>query len=126
MKTLLTLSFLIATSSAFANPVRLDCAAASKDNFFDDSTLSATIDGSNLTLTSASLANVAGTFEKVVKKSGSLQYSVPDLSDLMDQSDLGKAFISADHSSITLSIRFTDDDGPQSWRTAKFSCKAAQ
>lgn len=106
-------------SSAFATT--LECTNNSKDNFVNDKKVEVTITGNNIRVESKSM-DYKGSFMKVISKTGDSQYSVPDLDNLLDQSDLGTVFVSADLRTVTFSLRFTDDDGPQSWYRSTYHC----
>ena len=105
----------------------LECTRVKKSNdgcFLEKSNkITASIDSDKVVLKSRELGELQGTFEKTVKSTGDAQYSAEDLSNFLDQSDLGKVFVSADQSKVVLSLRFTDDDGPQSFYTCTYRCK---
>jgi hypothetical protein len=111
--------------SALASDLRCDRVKKSNDGCFLENSdhITATVNKEKVVVKSGELGELEGTFEKIVKSSGDAQYSAEDLSNFMDQSDLGKIFVSKDQSKIVLSLRFTDDDGPQSFDSCTYRCR---
>jgi len=95
-----------------------------KDSCFTEKSnkLTVEISGKKITVNSDELKDVEGTFEKKVASTGDSQYAAEGVAELQDQSDLGKVFVSEDQSKVTLSLRFTDDDGPQSFEHCEYKC----
>jgi hypothetical protein len=129
MKIFISTIICLAGLQAFASSKTFNCSIGKqKELEIKDKTMTLELRaGNSLTLKSKTIGKLDGEYSKKSKSGGSV-YSCDGLVDYAgDQTDLGQVLVSQEVESgkaggITLSVRFTDDDGPQSFYHTDYNC----
>ena len=118
----------LVSASAWAGAKTYNCTILKQQDIIQDKTMTVELRaGESVTLKSKTLGKVTGDFDKKLKNGSSLYDCDSIVDSAGDQTDLGQVLVSADvekgkTGTVTLSVRFTDDDGPQSFQHTDYKC----
>lgn len=127
---LLLLATSLLSANSFAAPRILTCQLKTEGNLIEEETIKVSLDEKSLQVNLdffGKVELVTGTFIKVAKN-GSLVYETPDITQLIDQSDIGFTFVDAKllnggQGKIDFSARQLGDSEGSWWVKETFFCK---